>query len=889
MYVIGCTNPNEFGYNSGRLFLYNDLADGGWGATPYEVPLPFGVSAVEAPVSTCNYQGRTYVCGGFTYNMVLDEHFRLWKQGIRPPGPPTISGPGAGNYAIAYLSWYDELTGERSPLSEGTAIASGQRTWTLPTIPIDDTFVSTAAASFTQSTVTGGRSANLAFARPGDRIAPSDIAPAGYHMITDVGVVGANTVLTTDASGVYDVMNPHKVQIIPASRVSHIELWLSVAGGLPSLVMRVAVGSASVVENTAAGDLGEAFTGSFERFPRCSMNVIWNDRQVMAGDPDNPDTIYLSEQYYPERWAAISFRTRSGDPVTGILALRDYLLIFTRSQTYMLQGYSERDFTLTLIEQSLGSIGHLCNRVVHGSAYVWTLNGPYIYNGAWHPLSPENYFTIPTVADSAYVKASVDPTQNMYFVMGTGLALHDKALKNFDTIISGSRSVGAVSDSSAQAYIIGIDYTSVQPEAGGAYAPGKLIIDRQAIYESSYWYSQDYNWQWNCFYNYLSNKWGLGRLYTFSVDPTDLLNLVPAYSAKVYPHMRLTENYQNVPTAIADTKPVFAVLLGHNYYGEAGLSFPEGKTFRDIWLDFRTNNSGSKLILYSGDDDALEMIFGEGCSNLPTTPNTYDIPTYKQNNVGTYLVHNYSVDSVTGRGMSVLITAPDLGLGASFRGFGGVITDGPATRYERAVPLATPKFQIETLLHGTGPYGSGNGSTVVGYSFTEIRNTSIPPSIWIINGREYTTYYNSVSVVFNNDLPKIVPFKLESGEAVGGIRTGALYPPGVNISRVSFDSAPGIGPAAVLQTWHFKPIAHPGILDFDGVNWNLAAGYTIAWSITGGATVINSATPEFDQQLDFTNRSHQDIRISGTFRITYADGSFIQYRFIQSAANGPYV
>jgi hypothetical protein len=687
MYVIGCSTNStvERGALSGALYLFNDRANGDWHWDPsagakvgqYRAWLPYGISTVNRPPSVASYGGRLYITGWGSYNMVLDEHHRLWKQGIRSPeAPPAIAGA-AGTGAIGYIAWYDEYTGERSSLSQGTVISTAvPRTWTLPSRPPDDVFVSDGQVTGYTPVTPADESARTFYLRPGDRVGFPDLhANISYNLVDEVGVSGKFTV---DGLGL--VPGTSIVAALPITRATHCELWLSVAGGLPRLVMRVPVGTTSVVESTATGDLGESFFGAFERFPRCSMNTIWNDRQLMAGDPDNPDTVYMSELFLPERWAGLSFRTRDGAPVTGLLPLRDFCLVFSRDRTYMLQGYTESDFSFQMIEQSLGSIGHRCNSVVHGSAYVWTEKGPFMFNGSWHPLSPDNIFTAPSPAQNTAGKARamVDPDANTFTLISSDILVMDRYLSW----------IGIVPSTYA---MLVFDYTTVQPEAGGTFAPARLSVDTQSV---------TYKTVGNILYPdvdfrsyYLSNKWGAGRVYTMTQSDTfDTNYSLPLQSFYILPHKRLNDAPEYAPSSLGfyygdvmNVTETFYVAVGHYYFDDIGGSALEGKTFKRLWLDARAYVASATLNLYPGDDDALELRYGRLVDALGGqvpggVPLDYTLPIhFSASTVGPIL--NVSLDRVSGRGLSLLLIAPSLAGGGGFRGFGGAYIEGPATRY----------------------------------------------------------------------------------------------------------------------------------------------------------------------------------------------------------------
>lgn len=692
MYAIGCStnSSTERGALSGALYLFNDRAGGLWHWDPtvgdqvgqYRTWMPYGISTVNRSPSFASYGGRLYITGWGTYNMVLDEHHRLWKQGIRgPEAPPAITGA-VGTGAIGYISWYDAMTNERSPLSQGTVISTATpRTWTLPSRPPDDIFVSDGTVNNSSPITPVDASARSNYLRPGDRVAFPDLhADISYNLVNEVGADG---VFTCDGTGM--LPGTSVVQALPITRATHCELWLSVAGGLPRLVMRVPQGTTSVVESTATGDLGESFFGAFERFPRCAMNAIWNDRQLMAGDPDNPDTVYMSELFLPERWAGLTFRTRDGAPVTGILPLRDFCLVFSRDKTYMLQGYTENDFTFQMVEQSLGSIGHRCNAVVHGAGYIWTEKGPYMYNGSWHPLSPDNQFSTPATSQSTAgrARAMVDPESNTFNLLSDDIKVVDRyldwqSLPNVDL----------------RTYsMLVFDYTTVQPEAGGTFLPARLSVDTQTIGgtdDALYTYTDFRS-------HYLSNKWGLGRIYSLREDTSlDTSYGLAKQSFYLFPHYRLNEPLINGDSGYyggqLNLEEDFIVVLGHYLFDDIGGSTMEGKTFKRLWFDCRNYNpTGGTIQVFPGDDDALEMYFGRFAlvgGSIQNTPTLFEYAVQNHyinidllGETSSSPIIQVKPDHLSGRGISIMFRAPILGYGASFRGFGGAFIEGPASRY----------------------------------------------------------------------------------------------------------------------------------------------------------------------------------------------------------------
>lgn len=552
MYAQGVIRPGSTFFGAGGVYLWHANATGGWGSqgegaiSGFEeygqrlgrwfVPLPFGVVAVDEPASVASYNGRLYLTGGCSYNCVIDDHHRMWRQGLRPPEEaPDVTGA-PGTTTLLYFSWYDELTGERSSLSKGTEVGTATpRTWqNLPTRPPDDVYVATDSIDMTASGTLAyaewAEDSRLFLLRPGDRVWPTDAANQRYTMVWHPGynsIVGSNpnAPLWMVERNAFQAVVDSPVAVAPITRATHLELWVSLAGDFPRLAMRVPIGTTSVTESKGIADLGEAFITPFQRFPRCNLNAIYHDRQIMAGDPENPDTVYLSTLFYPERFEGLLFRTRDGKAVTGILPTKDYCLVFTRSSTYLLQGYTDTDYSMTAIDQSLGSVGHNCNVVIHGNPYVWTEKGPFMFNGQWHPLSPENRwaapagsFESPRVEPGPAMVATEDPYFNCYIVSHAKPARREIGMPfgsidehAFVTPYDGDEEKLAPSQRSVNYdfhYAV-LDYTLVQPEAGGALAPARLMFDKAAdnrtslITDNSFLEVQ----------KYLRDRWGRGKLY----------------------------------------------------------------------------------------------------------------------------------------------------------------------------------------------------------------------------------------------------------------------------------------------------------------------------------------------------------------------------------------
>lgn len=463
MILFGEQSPssNDFGSRSGQLLAWQEPALVSGGAELNKVPinLPFGITDIDAPPSVAFYDGRTYIVGGYSANIVVDEAYTCWRQGIlSPTEPPTIAG-GSGGAAVAYWSFYDEVTGERSSLSGGVpSFGSGTRTWTdIPQRPPDDVFISegTVQSDFSASAFyTEDPRVRQFYLRAGDIV---DINGQKRRVTAIQGpryFEAEPYLFGSDVTGL-------SFAALPLTRATHVELWLEEAGDFPRLITRVILGTAELIESSTLATRGEAFQDSFSRFPYCKMNTIYHDRQIMAGNPDAPDTVYVSDLFLPERYGGLNFRTRNGEVVVALLSTRDYCLVMTDKSSYILQGYTDSDFTFTVADPNIGAITHVGNMVIHGYPYVWTQEGPFMYTGAWHPMSPENRHFFRDGGFFGELGTSYLPTETRFdFLRGT----HDPTWNAW--ILGGT---------------IVVDYTPVIPQAGGGMAPARISMDSTVV------------------------------------------------------------------------------------------------------------------------------------------------------------------------------------------------------------------------------------------------------------------------------------------------------------------------------------------------------------------------------------------------------------------------
>jgi hypothetical protein len=367
-----------------------------------DILLPGGVSIIKERTCANLYVGDMYLAGGFTQNLRLTTGLRAWILGITAPSTPILAGSGSGNIVgvsatgssgltadvIPYLSWWDDVSQETSPLSAAgptlSLVANKIAFSNLPTsIPEDDFKIVGTTTASASTTITGSGTTFLDDVRVGDKIALSSV-PGTFSLVTVVTNDTTLTVATALGDG-----SSQLISVRRQMRATHIRIWYSVDGGLPRVAEQRQVGCTAVTPAIETiGDLGEPFTEDFTRFPRCKYAVVYHDRLYMAGDEQNPNIIYCSLIGLPERMSTLSLKTKNGKDVVGLYVVKDELLVGTGFSHDRIQGYTEDDISIDTVEPELGLTCHFGVQIIHGNAFVPTQFGPYLCTGSsFFPLN----------------------------------------------------------------------------------------------------------------------------------------------------------------------------------------------------------------------------------------------------------------------------------------------------------------------------------------------------------------------------------------------------------------------------------------------------------------------------------------------------------------------
>jgi hypothetical protein len=92
---------------------------------------------------------------------------------------------------------------------------------------------------------------------------------------------------------------------------------------------------------------------------KCNRIRLYWDRLMLFGDPDEPTQIYFSDinnpAYFPQV-NCLRFDTGKQEPITSVVRLNDYLVVFSKTLIHILTGKTKDEFSVNLINDSIGCI-----------------------------------------------------------------------------------------------------------------------------------------------------------------------------------------------------------------------------------------------------------------------------------------------------------------------------------------------------------------------------------------------------------------------------------------------------------------------------------------------------------------------------------------------------
>jgi len=551
----------EVGRNRGRAYLTRSEF-----LEPKEMFPPFGVAATALRPSRAIYKNRVYMAGSYNQNVVIDEHRRFLRQGLqRPSHPPIISVGGGGTVQVPYQAFYDELTDEWGPLSAAGAAVTGDtnRSWSelQARTPEDDFVFDGTVTLVADSTSIPGELTRFSALRPGDKLALSG-APTRFATIS---TVASDVLLVTQETLLAGADQTINVRLQP--RASHVGLFVSVDGAAPRLAEMRQLGVTTATESVASLALGMTLD-EFDRIPRCTINVAWHDRQVMAGDEKHPDILYFSALNLPERFEGFSLPTRNGEPIVALVPLRDILLVLTPDTSYVVTGYTEDDVEMNISDGQLGGFNHAACRVIHGRAWVPNRKGVYIFDGAWHNV----------------ILDRVSEWQETYkahkLAFESGFSVDDESNDEFK--FCPTRPEGNPIAGTAQVWVG--NYGSVIPEVGGNLGQAVWSNDSPlAATDNGSPFDGTVRSDWQ---EYVKDPTsGIGKLVYGTCDG------------------RIMEEDDAF-----DPIQGWDLILSHQFFADPGGGIEDGKTLEAIWAYVESEFSSWTVHTYPGDEYALPII-----------------------------------------------------------------------------------------------------------------------------------------------------------------------------------------------------------------------------------------------------------------------------------------
>jgi hypothetical protein len=433
------------------------------------------------------------------------------------------------------------------------------------------------------------------------------------------------------------------------ARVTHVGVWVSMDGGLFRLSTIRQLGVSTITEGVATLNLGEAFPTTFTAMPRGTVNAIYHERQAVAGNALNPDIVYVSSILYPERYEGLSFRTRHGEPIVGMIPTRGILLVMTPTSAYSLRGYTDSDMRMELIDAEVGCLSHWGLKVIRGNAWVPNDQGVWLFNGAFHQV----------LRDRQQEWADAYAANKLLFE--NGFALHDKNTFTYRFYLGGMNGAGDVPSelpaapggavTKTLAWVA--DYRPTVPEISGTFIQPNWSYDRMARRTDS-----------------------AAMLATPGTKRAD------AYFGYCDGFVRYEDATDDDDDSDTYVKRLWIRTKAYDM-GDPGNSKVRGKRFPDLWSYFESETCVSIAYFRGGDEEAWQGLTPNNSSFWfkDTMAAGYETFYADDENCAavprTVVVHRPV--KVSGRCLTVEFTVSDP-LNVKWRGFGGFWLPGPATR-----------------------------------------------------------------------------------------------------------------------------------------------------------------------------------------------------------------
>lgn len=356
-------------------------------------------------------------------------------------------------------------------------------------------------------------------------------------------------------------------------RVDQVQVLVSVNGALARVSTTRDLGVTAVTESTATLALGEAAPDTFEPMKFGTINAIFHQRQCVAGNPQYPDTLFVSAYGYGERYEGLSFKTEKGEPIVGLANVDagDMLLVFTPINCYYLRGYTSADLVFKPLNGGVGTICHAGLVDVDGVLWIPSEKSFYVYNGAFHNVGRD----IETFWGEFYKAHETECRK--------GFAFHNPEDRTYSFV-----------PNFASAYN---DIPLAIPDPDDALVTLALVADYAAVAPSDTGVMIPAAWSFD--------GWG---------------KRITAGNALAYPGGRRRQAYLGTlgllffyvdPTASASStldpfKARLWIRCPHYVYGDPGGATSEGKQLVELWTYVLAESVNWSVYCKGGDDEAWE-------------------------------------------------------------------------------------------------------------------------------------------------------------------------------------------------------------------------------------------------------------------------------------------
>ncbi len=127
--------------------------------------------------------------------------------------------------------------------------------------------------------------------------------------------------------------------------------------------------------------------------PKSKYLKVWQDFLVMAGDPNNLSSIWISEQYAPQIWSTfgksygvrIDINTNDGEIITGLQVADGSLFVGKQHNIFRIDytGDFNDPFRVRLVHGQIGVLSHWTMQVIPSGMFFLSEQGPAICYGSY--------------------------------------------------------------------------------------------------------------------------------------------------------------------------------------------------------------------------------------------------------------------------------------------------------------------------------------------------------------------------------------------------------------------------------------------------------------------------------------------------------------------------